>query len=68
MGIESTHMVRRSDAILMLKIKRIQVFQNDCNERLEVLLYENKESDTENYWVCDDDYEGDQYERWKTCW
>lgn len=49
MSIETTHKVYRQDAINMLKQKRITVFDDDCNDRLAYLLYENRDSKSENY-------------------
>ena len=55
MGIESTKIVKRSEAIEMLNPKCL-VYDNDCIERLEYLLYEHRESIFENYIVVEDDY------------
>ncbi len=68
MGIESTMTVKRSDAIAMLEQKRVEVFKNDFQERLEALLYEHRESIFENYNVVEDDFVGDEWERWKSYW
>jgi len=68
MGIESTMTVKRSDAIAMLEQKRVEVFKNDCQERLAALLYEHRESIFENYNVVEDDFVGDEWERWKLYW
>lgn len=54
MGIESTKIVKRSEAIEMLNPK-CMVYDNDCLERLEYLLYEHVESIFE-YIVVEDDY------------
>jgi hypothetical protein len=65
MGIESTKIVKRSEAIEMLNPK-CMVYDNDCIERLEYLLYEHSESIFEyiNYIVVEDDYkEDDGYRR-----
>ena len=68
MGIESTMTVKRSDAKAMLEQKGCTVYDNDCAERLEDMLYEHRESIFENYCVVEDDYEGDEWECWKTHW
>lgn len=44
MSIESTYDVSRKDAIFMLERKGVTVFEDDCTQRLELLLYENRES------------------------
>ena len=67
MGIESTYIIKRSDAIQMLKEKNCTVYQNDCVERLADMLYDNRESIFENYRVIEDDYEDDRT-LWEECW
>lgn len=68
MSIESTMTVRRSDAISMLESKGQQVHEKDCCERLSDMLYECRETIFENYWVVEDDYEGDEFEKYKEWW
>ena len=69
MSIESTMTVLKSNAIDMLKCKNIEVFDDDCNDRLALLLYENRESIFENYSVEDDDYKPDVWKKnMKTGW
>lgn len=68
MGIESTKIVKRSDAIDMLKHRSVEVFEDDCNDRLSLMLYENRESIFENYQVVDNDYKLCEYERFKVYW
>lgn len=68
MSIERTFTVKRSDAIDMLKYKKISFFEDDSNSRLANLLYLNRESETENYDVVDDVYVGKGYEHWKLTW
>lgn len=59
MGIESTKIVKRSEAIEMLQSKCL-VYDNDCLERLRYLLYEYIETifENETYIVVEDDYKG----------
>ena len=68
MGIESTMTVKRADAIAMLEQKGCTVYKDDCTERLADMLYEHRESIFENYDVVENDHNGDEWERWKTCW
>jgi len=72
MGIESTRDVKRTDALSMLRQKGLKVYDNDCNERLEDMLYENRESIFENYNVVDNNYTNDSIEQgwanFKTSW
>ncbi len=56
MSIESTYYVRKSNALKILNDKRILVFDNDCNERLSVMLYDIRDSIYENYIVVNDDF------------
>ena len=64
MSIETTMTVKRSNAIKMLRDKNLVVYDNDCEERLEDMLYEHRESIFENYCVVpDDDYVDSQYEK-----
>ncbi len=68
MGIESTKIVKKSDAIDMLSHRNVTVYSNDCNERLSDLLYDNSENIFENYQVVDDDYVLGEFDKFKTCW
>lgn len=73
MSIESTYDVSRKDAIFMLERKGVTVFEDDCTQRLELLLYENRESIYENYWVHEFDEEtvpkdNNSSFRWKSYW
>ncbi len=51
MSIETTHKVHFLTAIEMLRNKNVTVFIDDCFNRLSHLLYENRESEFENYEV-----------------
>ncbi len=68
MGIESTKIVKKSDAVSMLKEKYVTVYDNDCIERLSDLLYEHSGNIFENYQVVDDDYILGQFDKFKTYW
>jgi len=52
----------------MLRSKDVLVFDDECNQRLALLLYENKESDFENYNVVSDYTLREQSELWKSWW
>jgi len=55
MSIESTQFIKRQDALHSLKRRGFTVFDDDCNDRIAFMLYENRESIFENYEVINDD-------------
>lgn len=72
MSIKSTYIVRRSNAIDMLKERRITIFEDDCMERIEHELNEAIDLETnekfENYCVVFDDYQLTNYDRERCGW
>ena len=69
MGIESTHRISRSNAIWNLRLRRVEVFDCDSNERLGYELYKIRDSIFENYEVVDfeeeDEPENNKANFWK---
>lgn len=72
MGIETTYHIFRGDAINMIKNKNIAVFENDCNARLEHIIYKYRHTIFENYivvdWTMDDEPSGQEWPYWKNDW
>lgn len=68
MSIESTYTVKKSDALDMLRNKGVHVYDDDCNDRLADLLYENRESIFENYCVINDSDATDENKPFKYSW
>ena len=69
MSIETTYNINRWVAIENLRDKLITVFENDCNERIEYLLYKHRDSEFENYsvvdWTQETEPEGQEWPYWK---